>query len=136
MASAIFASAALYISLVEHPARMAMGISATLQEFRSSYKRAAPMQASLAFVCFVASAAVWLRTHQRGWLVGGAIVVMVIPFTFAFMMRVNHALLDSGSPPEDGLALSLLSEWARLHAVRTTLGLVGFVVLLVQVMHR
>src|SRR5438477_5971848 len=42
----LFAGAALYVNLVEHPARMSCGIAVALAEFRPSYKRATIMQAS------------------------------------------------------------------------------------------
>ena len=56
----------------------------------------------------------------------------VVPFTFAFIMTTNRLLLDAALPPKDEEALILLTKWARLHAVRTYLGLLGFAILLVQ----
>lgn len=44
----LFAGAALYINLVEHPARMRCGVDLALREWALSYPRAAIMQASLA----------------------------------------------------------------------------------------
>jgi hypothetical protein len=41
LCAALFTGGALYISLVEHPARMA-DMAIALREFRHSYKRAAP----------------------------------------------------------------------------------------------
>ena len=46
----LFAGAALYVSLVEHPARMANTLEVALAEFRPSYKRAAVMQVILAVI--------------------------------------------------------------------------------------
>ena len=53
MCSALFAGAALYISLLEPPARMSAGVSVALQEFRPSYRRAAVFQVSMAVVACV-----------------------------------------------------------------------------------
>ena len=53
LSSGLFAGAALYITAVEHPARISQGALIALQEFRPSYKRAAPLQASLAVICFL-----------------------------------------------------------------------------------
>ena len=55
--SGIFTGAAFYLTTVEHPARMSLGVEAALEEFRPSYKRAAPQQAALTIVCFLSSAA-------------------------------------------------------------------------------
>lgn len=48
LACSVFAGAAVYITLVEHPARMACGIEIAATEFSPSYRRATVMQASLA----------------------------------------------------------------------------------------
>jgi hypothetical protein len=47
-ACALFAGAAAYVSLVEHPARVQAGQPTALAEFVPSYRRASVMQASLA----------------------------------------------------------------------------------------
>jgi hypothetical protein len=39
LSSGLFAGAALYVTAVEHPARMALGASIALQGFGPSYKR-------------------------------------------------------------------------------------------------
>jgi Anthrone oxygenase len=132
LSSGLFAGAALYLTAVEHPARISQGASFALQEFRPSYKRAAPLQASLAIICFLCSGAVWWLTGRWPWLAGGALVGAVVPFTFACIMSTNRLLLDAASPPKDDETSALLAKWARLHAVRTCLSLLGFVVLLVQ----
>ena len=136
LSSGLFAGAALYVTAVEHPARMSLGASSALQEFRPSYQRAAPVQAALASICFLNSLVVWRLTRQWPWLAGGALVGAVVPFTLTFVMPTNRLLLDAASPPKDEEALRLLAKWARLHAVRTCLSLLGFILLLVQFVRR
>ena len=46
----LFAGAALYVTLVEHPARLGCGPALAIAEFGPSYRRGAVMQASLAAV--------------------------------------------------------------------------------------
>ena len=53
LACAIFAGAALYINLVEHPARMVCGTELAIRQWAPSYKRATWMQAPLAIVGFL-----------------------------------------------------------------------------------
>jgi Domain of unknown function (DUF1772) len=130
LSSGMFAGAALYLTTVEHPARMSVGASAALQEFRPSYKRAAPQQAALAIVCFLCSVTITLLTQQWLWLLGGILVGVVVPFTLIFSMSTNRLLLDESKPLDAQTLESLLAKWARLHAVRTILSVVGFLVLL------
>jgi hypothetical protein len=128
--SGIFAGAAFYLTTVEHPARMSLGVEAALEEFRPSYKRAAPQQGALAIVCFLASAALAAFTHDWLWLLGGGLVVAVVPFTFLFMMPTNRLLLNDTEELEIERERARLAKWARLHAVRTILSFSGFLVLL------
>jgi hypothetical protein len=136
LSSGVFAGAAFYLAVVEHPARMSQGALFALQEFRPSYKRAAPLQASLAVICFLCSAVVWWLTNQWAWLAGGTLVGAVVPFTLAFIMPTNRLLLDAASLPKNEEASAPLAKWGRLHAVRTSLSLLGFIVLLVQFIRR
>src|SRR5713226_5550463 len=129
--SAMFPGAAFYVSAVEHPARLEAEPVAAISQFKSSYERAAPIQVVFSAVCFLVCFALWLRTHMWEWLAAGALVLAVIPYTLAFMLPVNRALLAAGSPP-DAVATLLLHRWGHLHAVRTILGLVGFVWILLR----
>jgi hypothetical protein len=81
LSAGMFGGAAFYLTTVEHPARVSVGVAAGGEEFRPSYKRAAPQQAALAIVCFLSSATVALLTPDWIWLVGGWLVGAVVPFT-------------------------------------------------------
>jgi hypothetical protein len=130
LCSGMFAGAAFYLTTSEHPARMSLGASSALQEFRPSYKRAAPQQAALAITCFLCSVAVALLTRNWLWLLGGSLVGAVVPFTFIFIMPTNRLLLDESKQLDAPTTEPLLVRWARLHAVRTVLSLLGLLVLL------
>lgn len=127
LCAALFAGAALYINLVEHPARMELDTRVAAAEWAPSYKRATWMQAPLALISFLAGTAVWIMGASVGWLIGALLIGAVVPFTFVGIMPTNHALLapkrDLGSPE----TRALLERWARLHAVRTVLSLAAAV---------
>jgi hypothetical protein len=128
LSAALFAGGALYISIVEHPARLKAGVAVGLAEFRPSYRRAAPWQASMAAMSLVSSALAWFLTSERTWLLGGLVVGAAIPFTLLAIMPTNRRLLDTGLAGDE--AAVLLRRWGRLHWVRSVLGTAGLMVLL------
>ena len=130
LSSGMFAGSAFYLTTVEHPARMSVGVSPALREFRPSYKRAASQQAGLAIVCFLCGVSMYLLTHDWIWLVGGSLLGAVVPFTLIFTMPTNRLLLDEAKNLDEQSSRALLAKWARLHAVRTILSLLGFFFLL------
>ena len=74
--AALFARGALYISLVEHPTRMA-DITIALRKFRHSYKRTAPWQASTAVILalFEVPNTIIMEQESQARLVRGLLVV-------------------------------------------------------------
>ena len=121
LACGLFAGAAVYLSLVEHPARMECGTELAATEFAPSYRRATVMQASLAAVGLTSSIAAWLAAASFLWVVGGVLLGSVIPFTLIVILPTNTQLL---SPALDGRSAEtkrLLARWGRLHAVRSVL---------------
>jgi Domain of unknown function (DUF1772) len=65
---------------------------------------------------------------------GGAVIGSVVPFTFIAIMPTNHRLLDPGRDLALDETRKLLEKWGRLHAVRSTLGLVASVIYLVSLL--
>ena len=81
LSSALFAGAAIYINLVEHPARMGCDTKTAAAVWAPSYKRATPMQASLAILGFLAGLAAWVAGGGVLWLVAALLIGAVVPFT-------------------------------------------------------
>ena len=124
----LFAGAAVYINLVEHPARMGCDTKTAATVWAPSYKRATVMQASLAVVSFLAGALAWLLGGGILWLVGAVLIGLVVPFTFIAVMPTNRQLLAPGRDLASVETRALLEEWGRLHAVPSALSLVASVV--------
>jgi len=150
VASALFTGAAGYISLCEHPARMQLPPSAALDQWAPSYARALPVQSGLAVVGTVLGLTAW---HSSGvgascFFVWGALALgLNWPFTLLVLMPVNNRLkqlqkqqrLRPRQPPAhneaekksdeprgaDPTVMSLLTDWGRLHALRSGLGLLA-----------
>jgi hypothetical protein len=125
--AALFAGAALYINLVEHPARMGLETSIAAKHSAPSYKRATWMQAPLALLSLLAGAAAWLLGGTVTWLAGALLIGAVVPFTFIVIMPTNHKLLAPGRDLSSPETRALLESWGKLHAVRTGLGLLATV---------
>jgi hypothetical protein len=129
-AAGLFAGAAIYITAVEHPARMSCGPELALREFAPSYKRATVMQAALAVSgCLAGLGAAWLR--QDALAAAGAILLgAVVPFTLVVIFPTNARLLDPALDAHAPEATALLRTWGRLHAVRSGLSTVAFILFL------
>ena len=130
LATALFTGAAVYISLVEHPARLLCPTAHAVEQWRPSYQRATVMQASLAVAGSLLAIAAWLTGAGLVWLLAGLVLGSVVPFTLLVMWPTNKRLEDSGLDTTSELARSLLVRWGRLHAVRSGLSLVALVLML------
>jgi len=126
LCTGLFAGAALYVTLVEHPARMECGTPLAVAEFGPSYRRAAVLQVLLAVMAFVAAGLAWIWTHKMAWLLGGLLIVAPIPVTLILIRPTNRKLLDPSLEGSSNEARQLLTRWGRLHAVRTVLSLMAF----------
>ncbi len=128
--SALFAGAAVYINLVEHPARMSCGTAAAANEWAPSYRRATWMQAPLAVVGCISALIAWLAGADAAWLIGGVLLGLVVPFTLFVIMPTNQRLLASDLDKGSEETRRLLDRWNRLHSVRTALSVVALVLFL------
>jgi hypothetical protein len=69
------------------------------------------------------------------WAVGGLLIGAAVPFTLIAILPTNRRLL--GKERINALEhRALMKRWARLHAVRSLLGLVGLLVLIYAALHR
>ncbi len=131
VASGLFTGAAIYINAVEHPARRQGGTHLALTEFAPSYHRATVMQVALAIVGCVSSLFAWRARADARWLLGGGLLVAVIPFTAVAILPTNKQLLDPATADDVDLAEHLLTRWGRLHAVRSLVSLAAFLLFVV-----
>ncbi len=124
----LFAGAAAYVSLVEHPARVECGTRLAITEFGPSYKRGALMQGLLSALGGLGGIAVWLTGAPVIWLVGGLLLISAIPFTLIVIFPTNKQMLDPSLDKDSELAGRLLRRWGKLHAVRTVVGVAAFLI--------
>ena len=128
LASTLFTGAALYISAVEHPARLSCGTELAATEWGPSYRRATVMQVSLALV---AGSCGIIRSMQGGgslWASASVTLLAVIPFTLIVIRPTNNQLLDPRRDRGSEETRRLLTTWGRLHGVRSALSAAASIV--------
>jgi hypothetical protein len=130
LSCSLFTGASVYINLVEHPARMECGVEIAATEFSPSYRRATVMQATLAALGLLSSIAAWLAGATFWWLVAGALLGSVIPFTLFVILPTNKLLLCPTLDRRSAQTGQLLARWGVLHAVRSALSALALLLLL------
>ncbi len=103
LCTGLFTGAAIYVNLVEHPARVQVGTAAAVNEWRSSYPRGTVMQASLAVAGFLSSLGAWLQGRGTPVLIAGLLIGLVVP-----SRRTEHGgvrCLHGAAPPSGCAAM-------------------------------
>jgi hypothetical protein len=120
--AAVFAGAAIYVSVVEQPARLHLDDRALLREWKPAYKRGTAMQAPLAIVGFLLGTLAAWQTGNWLWLVGAVVMALNWPWTLVVIMPTNNRLIAAADSDAASDVRSLVEAWGRLHAVRSALG--------------
>ena len=130
LTAALFAGAAIYINVAEHPARMALDTRSAAMQWAPSYKRATWMQAPLAVISFLTGTGAWLLGAGRLWLLAALLIGAVVPFTSIAIMPTNRRLLAANADLRSTETRELLARWAKLHAVRSVASAIATVLML------
>ena len=130
LCTALFAGAAIYINVAEHPARMDLATRSAALQWAPSYKRATWMQAPLAIVSFVTGVGAWLLGGGLVWLVAAVFIGAVVPITFIVIMPTNQQLLTPGRDLDSEQTRQLLERWGKLHSVRSVASAIATMLML------
>jgi hypothetical protein len=128
--AALFAGAALYVSVAEHPARMNLDDRPLLVEWKPAYKRGFALQAPLALAGFLLGLLAWWQTNDWRWILGAFILVANWPYTLLVIMPTNTRLMNMSASDPGPDTRRLMEKWGSLHAVRTGLGFAATAVFL------
>jgi hypothetical protein len=123
VAAAAFTGAALYVNVVEQPARLALSEASALAQFRPADRRGFAMQAVLVVAGFVCGAAAFLTAGDWHFLAGGVLMLANWPYTFIGIAPTEQRLMAARADDPD--CRRLLSNWGQLHMVRTGLGMLA-----------
>ena len=129
-ACGVFFGAAVYINLVEQPARISCGTRLALAQWRPSYQRATLMQVPLALIGSLSALVASGFERRTAWVAGGLLFLLVVPFTLIIVLPTNKQLESR----ELDLCLEeagrLFLRWGKLHAIRSILSGAAFLVFL------
>src|SRR3984893_523258 len=128
--AAIFAGAAVYVSVAAHPARLSLDDRSMLMEWQPAYKRGPAMQAPLAIAGFLLGLLAWWQTGGWLWLLGAVALVANWPYTLLVIMPTNTKLMDRDPASAGPDSRRLIEKRAQLHAGRTALGLAATLIFL------
>lgn len=130
LVTALFTGAAVYVSLVEQPARLTLPSKTAIEEWRPSYRRATFMQATLAVLGTLLAIAAGLFGGGALWIVAAFVLSAVVPFTLFVMWPVNKRLEEAALDLSSAEASELLRRWGHLHTVRSVISLVALLLML------
>jgi hypothetical protein len=128
LAAGLFAGGALYVSVAEHPGRVAAGADVALVQFAHSYKRAAPLQGGMAVIALILGVIAAFASGSWEWALAGGCVGAAVPITLVMIAPLNERLTRAPAGLADAELQTMLARWGRLHALRTALGVAGFTV--------
>ena len=72
----------------------------------------------------------WGIEHRTAWLVGGLLLLLVVPFTLVVILPTNKQMESRELDLRSEKAGRLLQRWGRLHAIRSILSGAAFLVFL------
>ncbi len=128
ISAALFAGAAVYINMVEQPARLRLDDRALLTEWKPAYKRGTAMQAPLAIAGFVLGMAAWWGTENPVWVIGALLMLANWPVTYFGIMPTNNRLMATDAQMAGPESRAMIRRWGSLHGIRTALGFLAVIV--------
>ncbi|MFZ1962571.1 MAG: DUF1772 domain-containing protein [Roseiarcus sp.] len=127
--AAAFSGAALYVNLVEQPARLALEDQAMLNEWAPSDRRGVALLAGLALLSAALGLVAYFTSQDVRWAIGALIVILSWPYTFFAMAPLNDQILTL-APRDIGAARVLVRQWGLFEWGQTGIGVAACLVFL------
>ena len=121
-AASAFVGAALYINLVEQPARFALGPRSMVREWAPSNRRGFVMLASLAVISAISAYVDFTRTGDVRWLIGGTVILASWPYSYFVVVPVNIWLCAIPAATARSAVRELMRDWGLLEWGQTAIG--------------
>ena len=127
--AAAFCGAALYVNLVEQPARLGLDDEAMLSEWGPSDRRGVGLMAALSLLSAALGLVAYFASQDVRWAIGALIILLAWPYTLFVMTPLNNQILAL-APRDIGAARVLVRQWGLLEYGQTGIGLVACAVFL------
>ncbi len=109
-----FAGAALYLNLVEQPARLALDDSSMMREWAPSDRRGFALLGGLALLAALSGLAAFSQGGDIRWLIGALIALASWPYTYFVVVPLNNRLLAASPAQPEADAREIVTFWGRL----------------------
>ena len=116
-----FTGAALYLNLVEQPARLALDDIAMLKEWGPSDRRGFAVMAVLALLAGAFGIGQWLASHDVRWAFGALAALVTWPYAYFALAPMNNRILSLNAA-DGAAARAFILAWGRLEIAQTALG--------------
>jgi len=131
-----FAGAATYLGFIDPKVRNALeGTKNKLQHWATMYTESIGPMSSIALIAGVFSGLCYWKTQEKLWILGGALMTGLWPYTYLVLMPTNKELLHHNktlktetevvSSGENDTILAKLSSWVTGHRGRALIALVA-----------
>jgi hypothetical protein len=118
-----FFGAALYINVVEQPARLALDARSIVREWAPSNRRGFIMLAILAVVSALTGYTEYVDSGDVRWLIGGTIILASWPYAYFVIVPLNNLLYDIRRDASPSVIRELMRDWGLLEWGQTAIGL-------------
>jgi anthrone oxygenase-like protein len=134
--SALFTGAAIYINLVEQPARLKLADKSLLTQWKPSYQRGFAMQAPLAMIAGILGIIALLLTKNWLYFLGAILILANWPYTLIVIMPTNKKIMSLQTDIDHAKIRNLIMHWGKLHAIRSALGICATILFLIAGIQR
>jgi hypothetical protein len=109
-----FAGAALYLVLVEQPARLALDDASMIREWAPSDRRGFALFGGIAVLAALSGLAAFSHGSDIRFLIGALLVLASWPYTYFVIVPLNNRLLAAGAARPDADAREIVTFWGQL----------------------
>ncbi len=121
-AACVFVGAALYINVVEQPARLALSDRAMLREWALSNRRGFVLLSALAIVSAILAYLHFGATSDVRFMIGGTVMLLSWPYFYFVVLPVNIWLAAVPPDAAGSTSRAVMRDWGLAEWGLTAIG--------------